>query len=191
MNSKDCLAQLQHLAPSVVVINGTRILGRTTLHSMTAPVVNTLVGITPKYRGVHGAYWALASRDPVHCGVTVHLVDESVDTGGILRQALIHPCRQDDFTNYPLLQMAARSRILREALHDLLDGKAMLQAPPEGDRRWYHPTLWQHAINFLRTGTCLPHSSVTSASVRPSLPWSKPVIAMASRISIRKRTHTV
>ena len=58
--------------------------GRTSplLEAVPAVFLNTLAGITPSYRGVHGAYWALVQRQPDACGVTVHLVDAGIDTGG-------------------------------------------------------------------------------------------------------------
>ena len=46
-----------------MVVNGTRILSRRMLESIDAVFLNMHVGITPKYRGVHGGYWALANGD--------------------------------------------------------------------------------------------------------------------------------
>jgi hypothetical protein len=60
VNDPETQAQLRRLDPAVVVVNGTRILGRETLTCVAAPFVNTHAGITPYYRGVHGGYWALA-----------------------------------------------------------------------------------------------------------------------------------
>ena len=63
-------------------------------------------GITPLYRGVHGAYWALAEGRRDLCGVTVHRVDAGIDTGEVLAQVLIDPTPQDNFVTYPWLQVA-------------------------------------------------------------------------------------
>ena len=56
------------------------------LESAGCPVVNMHAGITLRYRGVHGGYWALAEQHPDWVGTTVHLVDPGIDTGGILAQ---------------------------------------------------------------------------------------------------------
>lgn len=152
VNSRDCRAQMEALRPLVVVINGTRILTRETLTAFRIPVLNVHAGITPKYRGVHGAYWALANKDREHCGVTVHLVDEGVDTGGILHQTLIQPGPQDHFATYPTLQMVAGSHLLCRAVGEVISGTAsVIQASPESNR-WYHPTLWGYCWNRLTTG---------------------------------------
>lgn len=143
---------MEALRPLVVVINGTRILTRETLTAFRIPVLNVHAGITPKYRGVHGAYWALANKDREHCGVTVHLVDEGVDTGGILHQALIQPGPQDHFATYPTLQMVTGSHLLCRAVGEVISGTAsVIQASAES-KRWYHPTLWGYCWNRLTTG---------------------------------------
>ena len=143
VNSGAAIAWLQAQQPDVVVINGTRILSAAVLESVPAPFLNVHAGITPAYRGVHGGYWAHARKDPHNCGVTVHLVDRGIDTGGILRQAPIHPTPADDFTTYPLLQLAAGIPLLRQCLADRSNGRLRLRPPATtGGHLFSHPTLW-------------------------------------------------
>lgn len=154
VNSPECMALLQQLQPDVVVVNGTRIIAKKVLTSVTCPFINTHAGITPLYRGVHGGYWALASSDPAHCGVSVHLVDAGIDTGGILYQTLIEPTAEDNFTTYPLLQLAAGLPLLAQAVRAALAGTLSLQPAPAGTSRlWSHPTLGEYLANRRRTGT--------------------------------------
>lgn len=152
VNGSDLLARLKALQPQVVVINGTRILTAQTLRAIGVPVLNTHAGITPRYRGVHGAYWALANRDQAHCGVTVHLVDAGIDTGGILYQTNIAPTHRDNFTTYPVLQVVAGSPLLCSAVADVLHHRVRTVPGPDGSTRWYHPTLWQYLRNRLVHG---------------------------------------
>ncbi len=65
-------------------------LERATLAAIDAPFINYHAGINPKYRGQHPGYWALASDDAENAGVTIHLVDEGVDTGSVLYQDARH-----------------------------------------------------------------------------------------------------
>jgi methionyl-tRNA formyltransferase len=97
------------------------------------------------YRGVHGAYWALADGAPHACGVTVHLVDAGIDTGGILEQALIRPTARDNFVTYPLLQTAAALPLLQRVIRRGLKGALVVQPNPEGKSALRsHPTLLEY-----------------------------------------------
>jgi methionyl-tRNA formyltransferase len=136
---------LATLDPSVVVVVGTRIISRATLGCVHAPFVNLHAGITPRYRGVHGAYWALVEGRPDLVGSTVHLVDAGIDTGTVLRQATFQVTDRDSFATYPLLHLAVGVPQLVEVVEDVLAGKPLVGQPPLacGDSRlWHHPTLW-------------------------------------------------
>lgn len=144
VNGTACWETVEALNPDVVAINGTRILSAKTIAALERPILNTHVGMTPRYRGVHGAYWALVNNDRAHCGVTVHLVDEGIDTGGVLYQAPIATTASDNFTTYPTLQMVRGSALLVKAVHDAVRGELKVVQGPAGDTRWYHPTLWEY-----------------------------------------------
>lgn len=150
VNDPACWELVRSLAPRAVVINGTRILSKKAIAAFDVPVLNTHVGITPRYRGVHGAYWALAQGDRQHCGVTVHLVDEGIDTGGILYQQVIDPTPHDDFSTYPTMQMAVGSKLMVRAVNDLLAGTLRMHSVEGASRRWEFPTLWAYLANWLR-----------------------------------------
>ncbi len=83
-NSPEFLQAIEAAAPKVVLLAGCRMLSRKTLAAIPCPVINYHAGITPKYRGMNGGYWALASGDAENFGATVHLVDAGVDTGAVL-----------------------------------------------------------------------------------------------------------
>lgn len=149
-NSVQTHALLQRLAPDIVVINGTRILGDDTLSTVPGRFVNVHTGITPLYRGVHGGYWALASSDAANCGVTLHAVDSGLDTGAILHQARIAPDRRDNFVTYPLLQLGVALPFLVQYLAAPRAGVAT--DDHTGSRAWSHPTLWGYLNTYARTG---------------------------------------
>jgi folate-dependent phosphoribosylglycinamide formyltransferase PurN len=107
VNDASVSDQLTKFAPDVVLVNGTRIIKPNILTGVDAAFINTHVGITPMYRGVHGGYWALWNDDPDNFGVTIHVVDPGVDTGQPLRQIRVLPSEGDTFVTYPLLQQAA------------------------------------------------------------------------------------
>lgn len=141
-NRREVMRLLRTWKPDAVVVNGTRILSKKLLASTDAPFINTHMGITPAYRGVHGGYWALAMDDRERCGVTVHLVDEGVDTGGVLYQATIDVNDADNFATYPLHQIAKAIPLMQAALRDAAAGCLAPRGGQGESRQWYHPTLW-------------------------------------------------
>jgi methionyl-tRNA formyltransferase len=152
INDERVIELLDQLRPSVVIVNGTRIISKKVLEATSAKFVNTHAGITPAYRGVHGAYWALANNDAAHCGVTVHLVDTGIDTGGILYQGIIKVTPKDNFVTYPYIQIQAGIALLKKALADLKQGRAMVIQPGGESKLWSHPTIWQYVYNRIFLG---------------------------------------
>lgn len=83
INDDQVVDHLRSRAADLVLVNGTRIIRTPVLRATDAPIINTHVGITPHYRGVHGGYWSIWNNDRENFGVTLHCVDEGVDTGRI------------------------------------------------------------------------------------------------------------
>lgn len=144
VNSDACRAILRTAAPKLIVVNGTRIIGKKTLAACPGQLINTHNGITPRYRGAHGGYWAMYNGDLEHCGVTVHLVDAGIDTGDVLGQSRIRPSANDCFSTYPYLQIGAALPILTECVQRGL-AEALVGRRIEGTSEvWYHPGIGQY-----------------------------------------------
>lgn len=153
INSKKTRQLLGELAPDLILVNGTRIIGEKTLASTDAPFVNLHVGITPLYRGVHGGYWALAEGNSLNCGVTIHLIDKGIDTGGILAQSRISPTSMDNFATYPYLQVAEGITLLKNFINTFTPNRFKTLSPPNGTSKlWYHPTIWTYIRGFILKG---------------------------------------
>lgn len=153
VNAEETEQLLRQLGPDIVILSGTRIVAPRILNCISAPFLNMHMGITPSYRGSHGAYWALTERDQQRCGVTVHLVDPGIDTGGILQQGTIEPGPNDTYITYPLLQMGVGIELLKKALTDLTAGCLQIKPyPPGSSRLWYGPTLMEYLKHRIRLG---------------------------------------
>jgi folate-dependent phosphoribosylglycinamide formyltransferase PurN len=152
VNSPECLDHLRRLQPQVVLVVGTRIIAHRVLQAIDAHWINYHAGITPKYRGVHGGYWAKAEGDQGNFGVTVHLIDEGIDTGGVLYQARFLPKAQDNYSSYPWLQLAAALPLLERAACDAVTGTLRILNVDLPSRMWSHPTLWQYIKTGWRSG---------------------------------------
>lgn len=141
-NGPECLEAIQNIQPGVVLLNGCRLLSKDMLAKIPCPVLNYHAGITPKYRGMNGGYWALVSGDRNNFGTTVHLVDAGVDTGGVLKQARGKSRPGDTISSHALRQAAFSRDICVEAVEDALAGKLETIDPGLPSKQWYHPTIW-------------------------------------------------
>ncbi len=154
INSDEARQALQKMDPKIVVVFGTRIIGRATLSAVPAPFINMHAGITPLYRGVHGAYWALAEGRSDLAGTTVHFVDRGIDTGVIIEQAICRVSSADTFVTYPYLQTAVGLPLLvkavRAGLNDVLAAGENDRPLPSKLRS--HPTLWTYVGTWLSKG---------------------------------------
>jgi folate-dependent phosphoribosylglycinamide formyltransferase PurN len=152
VNSDECIQQLKDLSPDLIVVHGTRIISKKVLQSIQSKFINIHAGITPRYRGSHGAYWALANGDEDNCGVTVHLIDPGIDTGSILAQEKIERKEEDNFTTYPYLQLAEGLRLLKKAIEEIQSEEKPFIINNLDSRLWHHPTLWGYLWKRLTKG---------------------------------------
>lgn len=144
VNNRECISILQKISPELILVNGTRIISKEVLNSLPVKFINIHAGITPKYRNVHGAYWALVNHDFANCGVTVHQVDQGIDTGNIIYQKKISITPKDNFTTYPYLQLAEGIILLKKALTDIFTNNLAFKKNNLESKIWHHPTLWQY-----------------------------------------------
>jgi len=141
-DGEDLVQVVERVGASVVLLAGCRLVRRGTLARISCPVLNYHAGIAPKYRGMNGGYWALASGDRENFGTTVHRVDAGVDTGPVLYQARGAPSPGDTIATYALTQAAFSRDICIRAVEDALAGKLVPVETGLPSRQWYHPTIW-------------------------------------------------
>lgn len=153
INDYECIAAIKRINPDVIIVNGTRIISSKVLESTSALFINTHVGITPQYRGVHGAYWALVANDKENCGVTVLKVDKGIDTGEIIKQSTIAISKPDNFITYPYHQYGVAINLMKATLNDIKnnDFKTFKKENVESNL-YYHPTFSGYFYNRLFKG---------------------------------------
>lgn len=155
VNSEDTVKHLRAENPDLVVVNGTRILSRRTLEAVNAPFINMHAGITPAFRGCHGTYWALATGRPDLAGTTIHRIDTGIDTGTVLKQAVVTPGSEDCFVTYPYLQLSIGLPLLASTIREAFLGNICTVRVTDSDAQsslYHHPTLWSYLGLKLRRG---------------------------------------
>jgi methionyl-tRNA formyltransferase len=153
VNSSQTIESIKNLKPDVILVNGTAIILSKVLESTDAIFINSHVGITPQYRGVHGGYWALRNNDKKNFGLTVHLVDKGIDTGSIIYQKTTLIKKDDNFITYPLHQYALAIPLLKQALEDIALNKLKTYKKENAlSKLYYHPTFTKYISGLLFKG---------------------------------------
>lgn len=83
-NSPQSIAQLRTWSPDLIVFTGGNILRKRVLQVPRLGVLNVHLGLLPEIRGMSSPEWSLLNRVPL--GITIHYMDEGIDTGPILQK---------------------------------------------------------------------------------------------------------
>jgi folate-dependent phosphoribosylglycinamide formyltransferase PurN len=145
INDPEAKDTIERLKPAVVVVSGVGIIRRSVL-DLGPTFLNIHCGTTPRYRGVHGAFWAIAEGNSEAAGTTVHVLDEGVDTGPVVAQRTIVIDGDDTFRTLPVKQYLAGLDIMGDAVRQALGG-ALATLPPSpaaSGNQWYSPTMRDH-----------------------------------------------
>lgn len=89
INHKESIAQISKYEPDIILsILGNQIFKKNLISVPQYGVLNLHTSLLPSYRGLLPTFWALLN-DEEYTGVTVHLIDEGIDTGEIICQQKI------------------------------------------------------------------------------------------------------
>ncbi len=78
-----------------VISHGYRhILKQSTINGFACPVFNLHISYLPYNRGAHPNFWSFYDNTP--SGVTIHLIDNGIDTGPIVKQKYVNFKESDD-----------------------------------------------------------------------------------------------
>src|ERR1700691_3181852 len=83
-NGSDSIALLKEWSPDVIIFTGGNILRKPLLDLPRLGVLNVHLGMLPEVRGMSSPEWSLLNDVPV--GVTIHYINEGIDTGPILQR---------------------------------------------------------------------------------------------------------
>jgi methionyl-tRNA formyltransferase len=87
-NSPAAIAQLRAWSPDAIIFAGGEILRKPLLDVPRLGVLNVHLGFLPEIRGMSTPEWSLLKGVPV--GVTIHYINEGIDTGPILQRYEFH-----------------------------------------------------------------------------------------------------
>lgn len=160
-NDPACIDLLSRVAVEAVAFTGGGLIRRPLLEVAGHGIFNTHMGLLPRYRGMDVVEWPLLEGQP-QVGVTLHFMDQGVDTGPLLITRAV-PIRRGDSME------ALRTRfepvmidLMLEGIRGVRDG-ALTPAPQrrEDGRQYYvlHPRLYGQARRRLADVASRDHST--------------------------------
>jgi methionyl-tRNA formyltransferase len=159
-------AELKSLAPQVIVVAAYGQLLRPSLLAI-PPMgcVNVHASLLPKYRGAAPINWALICGESV-TGVTIMLIDETLDTGPILLQSELPIDPSDDAGTLQERLAVCGAEALLRAL-DGMESGSLKPVPQDHAQATYAPKLRKEdgIIVWRRSADALAHL------VRGVTPW--------------------
>lgn len=126
------LARIEQYQPDLVVSAGLmRILPAPVVHSLTPNLINTHPALLPLFPGAHAVRDALAAG-ATETGVTVHIIDEGVDTGPTIRQARVAIAPADTEAELHERIKVVERKLLVDVIHDIANNTINLKEISNG-----------------------------------------------------------
>ena len=116
----EVVAKLKTYQPDYVVLAGyMRVLSPAFVRAFAGRIVNIHPADTHQHQGLHAYEWAFDNRLP-ETKITVHLVDEGLDTGPVLAQQVVNLVGADTLAEVQRRGLAVEHKLYAETLANLL-----------------------------------------------------------------------
>ena len=86
VNDPKVLAVIKEMDPELIIVYGTSIIGRELIGAFPKRIINVHAGLSPYYRGSGCNVYPFLNNELEYVGITIHFMDEGVDTGDIILQ---------------------------------------------------------------------------------------------------------
>lgn len=122
----ELLANVKSYNPDLIVLAGfMRILPASFVSAVAPKMINTHPSLLPLFPGAHGVHDAMVAG-ATETGVTIHIVDEGVDTGPHLAQAKVAILPEDSEESLHERIKTVERELLVKVVRDIADNKISL-----------------------------------------------------------------
>jgi folate-dependent phosphoribosylglycinamide formyltransferase PurN len=164
INSDETADIIRALEPDLLITSACPLLKRKIFAAPRLATINVHWGVAPHYRGEHTLFWPQYFGDYENIGVTIHQIDDGIDTGPIL--AVGFPALSPHDTQATLQAKCARMSVelLAEVLTRIENGQGVHGLAPQECGRLFlrrHRWFWHDIGYWLRRQTgnrCLPRT---------------------------------
>jgi methionyl-tRNA formyltransferase len=182
--------RMAQLAPDLIFVNSySMILAPDILSIPRHGAVNVHGAMLPAYRGANPIEWALINGER-STGVTVHMMDDGIDTGPIIAQRAVPILFEDTWLDVRRRVQSATESLLAEVVPAILSGEATAtpqdggsgrhwprRRAADGDFSWALPAI--DIYNLVRAlvaphaGACAEGRPIASWQSLPAIVWRK------------------
>lgn len=120
INSDRTSQILDEVSPDLIIVAGTRKIDTHIFQKARIGAINMHSGILPYYRGADSEFWALYNGEEDKIGVSIHFVDERLDTGDIILTQCQNIEPGDDYKSLRMKNILLGSEKMVEAI-DLIE----------------------------------------------------------------------
>jgi folate-dependent phosphoribosylglycinamide formyltransferase PurN len=151
LNSPDTAALIKSFAADVLVVCGAPLLKPRIFRAPRQATLNIHYGIAPLYRGEATMFWPLVFGDYDKIGLSIHLIDKGIDTGGILTHVFLPVSSEDNETSL----LASASKAIVRPLIEVMERAPLDLLPPHNvdagrNFRWKDRRIWHDLRAMIR-----------------------------------------
>lgn len=137
INAAETLSLLEKLSPDVVLlIHFNRLVHLPFIKIPKMGCINIHPSLLPQYRGRHPQYWAVINGEE-KTGISIHFVDEGIDTGDIIFQKEIAITSQMYIADIQQMLLNEYGSCMLNALTRIQDKQFKPKKQPDGDFKVY------------------------------------------------------
>lgn len=154
INSPESVEQIRSLNPdTIVVVYYDQILKRDLIAVPASGCINLHLALAEEYRGCYPTTWAIINGEE-RTGVTLHYIDEGIDSGDIIAQKIV-PIEKSD-TGFDLYRKCTEAGIelFKETFPLIAQGKASRTPQKTTSKTRYYPrkSFPSHEVDLNKSG---------------------------------------
>ncbi len=124
LNEPELIEAIRNLRPDCFAVFGTSLVKRR-LMLLSPYFVNIHLGLSPYYRGVATSFWPFYNGEPEYNGVTVFYLDEGIDSGPVIHQALVDVAPGDFIHDLSVKAIISGVDLQLQTLQEIQDGSVV------------------------------------------------------------------
>lgn len=117
-NCEDSRKLINQLCPDLCIVSGAGLLQKEIIEAFPDGLINIHLGNATEYRGLDTNFWAIYHNDLENVGVTIHFVDEELDTGDVIKYKKVKIEKDIKLYQLRFYEMLLASELIQSALEN-------------------------------------------------------------------------